>query len=125
MATKSTINDPLVSVETAKAIVDIPSPQSGLVSRLYGKVDEVVQTGDPLVEFDADDDETDEPHTDNGTVVGEVETTETLIQEETIALRQSPISVKATPAVRALAHRMKVDLSMVTPSGHVWFNYRR
>lgn len=111
------INDPLVSVETAKAIVDIPSPQSGLVSRLYGKVDEVVQTGDPLVEFDADD-ETDEPRADSGTVVGEVETTETLIQEETIALRQSPISVKATPAVRALAHRMKVDLSMVTPSGH-------
>ena len=29
--------DPLVAMETAKAIIDIPSPQSGQVNRLYGR----------------------------------------------------------------------------------------
>ena len=31
-------DQPLVSVETAKAIVDIPSPYDGRVAKLYGEV---------------------------------------------------------------------------------------
>ena len=54
---------------------------------------------------------------DSGTVVGEMESTEATIAEEAIGLHHSANTVKATPAVRALANRMEVELSMVTPSG--------
>ena len=31
------VDQPLLSVETAKAIVDIPSPQSGRIAKLFGQ----------------------------------------------------------------------------------------
>ncbi|MCH7960479.1 MAG: 2-oxo acid dehydrogenase subunit E2, partial [Candidatus Hydrogenedentes bacterium] len=44
--------------------------------------------------------------------------TEEVIPEQAVGLHHSASNVKATPAVRALANRMEVELSMVTPSGH-------
>ena len=112
----------LVSVETAKAIIDIPSPQSGRIQRLYGKANDVIQTGNPLLAFGdeeiSDEAETEPVRHDSGTVVGEMESTEETIPEQAIGLHHSANTVKATPAVRALANRMQVELSMVTPSGH-------
>jgi len=104
--------DPLVAMETAKAIIDIPSPQSGQVNRLYGKEGDVIETGKPLLAFGEGE------AIDSGTVVGEVESTEDVIPEQAVGLSHSSSSVKATPAIRALANRMEVELSMVTPSGH-------
>jgi pyruvate dehydrogenase E2 component (dihydrolipoamide acetyltransferase) len=46
------VDQPLLSVETAKAVVDVPSPYSGNVVRLHAKAGDTVQTGKPLVEFD-------------------------------------------------------------------------
>ncbi|MCH7880852.1 MAG: 2-oxo acid dehydrogenase subunit E2 [Proteobacteria bacterium] len=103
---------PLVSMETAKAIIDIPSPQSGRVNRLYGKEGDVIETGRPLVAFGEGE------VVDTGTVVGKMESTEDVIPEQAVGVHHSASSVKATPAVRALANRMDVELSMVTPSGH-------
>ncbi|MBV1875388.1 MAG: 2-oxo acid dehydrogenase subunit E2 [Cycloclasticus sp.] len=105
-------NAPLVSVETAKAIIDIPSPVSGTVTHLYGDINDVIKTGDPLVEFEGD------AQHDAGTVVGEVKTNDNLIEEKTTCKKSVTFNAKATPAVRALAHRLGVDLSVVTPSGH-------
>ena len=105
---------PLVAMETAKAIIDIPSPQSGRVNRLYGSAGDVIETGKPLVAFGEGEGEV----VDTGTVVGQMESTEDVIPEQAIGLHHSASSVKATPAVRALANRMEVELSMVTPSGH-------
>ncbi|NND01051.1 MAG: 2-oxo acid dehydrogenase subunit E2 [Gammaproteobacteria bacterium] len=112
----------LVSVETAKAIIDIPSPQAGRIQRLYGKENDVIQTGKPLLAFGEgeveSEPEEDAGKKDSGTVVGEMESTEDIIAEQAIGLHHTANTVKATPAVRALAHRMEVELSMVTPSGH-------
>jgi 2-oxoisovalerate dehydrogenase E2 component (dihydrolipoyl transacylase) len=104
----------LVSVETAKAIVDLPSPQDGRILKLYGKAGDIVHVGDPLVEF-----ETEAPAgSDAGTVVGELETGDAVISEPAIASTYpSSAGFKATPAVRALAARLKVDLVMVKPTG--------
>ena len=44
----------LVSVETAKAIIDIPSPQAGRIARLYGRESDVIDTGKPLLAFASD-----------------------------------------------------------------------
>ena len=106
------VNEPLVSVETAKAIIDIPSPVSGTVTHLYGAINDVIKTGDPLVEFEGNQQQ------DAGTVVGEVETSDDIIIEKPSTKTQQTFIAKATPAVRALAHRLDVDLSVVTPSGH-------
>ncbi len=113
----------LVTVETAKAMIDIPSPQAGRISRLYGKENDVIETGKPLLAFAEAGAQTgtgaatESRDEDSGTVVGEMESTEATIAEEAIGLHHSAVTVTATPAVRALAHRMEVELSMVTPSG--------
>ena len=111
----------LVSVETAKAIIDIPSPQAGRIARLYGRESDVIETGKPLLAFAGDESdevaEMEKAPEDSGTVVGEMESTEELIAEAAIGVAPSTATIKATPAVRALAHRMEVELSMVTPSG--------
>lgn len=107
-------DQPLVAVETAKAIVDIPAPETGVVLRLFGPPGTVLHTGDPLVEFRSAEAE---GATDSGTVVGELERGDEVLPEEPSGDRAHAAAVKATPAVRALAHRLNVDLSMVTPSG--------
>ena len=112
--------DTLVSVETAKAIIDVPSPHSGKIGKLYGREGDVIETGKPLVAFGDDVDDSAGEETvveDSGTVVGEMESTEDLIPEAAIGRVHSTHAVKATPAVRALANRMEVELAMVTPSG--------
>ncbi|MCA1830843.1 MAG: 2-oxo acid dehydrogenase subunit E2, partial [Actinobacteria bacterium] len=43
------LNQPIVEVETEKALVEIPSPFSGTVEKLYGDVGEKVQVGSPLI----------------------------------------------------------------------------
>ena len=103
-----------VSVETAKAIVDIPSPQAGRIKQCYGEPGDIVQVGDPLLEFETDEQET----TDRGTVVGKVEVGKTLLREAPTGVDAgSAAGIRATPAVRALARRLDVNLSVVTPSG--------
>ncbi|MDZ4811539.1 MAG: dihydrolipoamide acetyltransferase family protein [Pseudomonadota bacterium] len=44
----------LVSMETAKAVVDVPSPFSGRVVKLHGKAGSVIDTGGALVEVELD-----------------------------------------------------------------------
>jgi pyruvate dehydrogenase E2 component (dihydrolipoamide acetyltransferase) len=48
------LDAPLVSMETAKAVVEVPSPYSGKVVRLYGKNGDVINTGAPLVTIEID-----------------------------------------------------------------------
>jgi 2-oxoisovalerate dehydrogenase E2 component (dihydrolipoyl transacylase) len=104
----------LVSVETAKAIVDLPSPQAGTIAKLYGKVGDFLQIGDPVVEFTEESAKT----ADSGTVVGEVEVGEKIVPEKPISISHpASTGFKATPAVRALATRLNVDLALVKPSG--------
>lgn len=110
----------LVSVETAKAVVDIPSPYAGKIVRLGGAVGDVVETGRLLVEFETGDraglGQAPRP-ADNGTVVGAVAVGEDVVEETAISIGKRAAGLKATPAVRALARRANVDLSHVTPSG--------
>ena len=47
-----TLNQPLVEIETAKAVVELPSPYAGTVTTLHGAVGDVIEVGHPLVDFD-------------------------------------------------------------------------
>lgn len=48
------LDDNLVSMETAKAVVDVPSPVSGKVLKLAGGAGDVIVTGTMLAEFELD-----------------------------------------------------------------------
>jgi len=48
------LDEPLVSMETAKAVVEVPSPVSGKVLALAGAAGEVIITGKMLAQFEID-----------------------------------------------------------------------
>ena len=48
------LDEPLVSMETAKAVVDVPSPFSGKVTKLYGENGDIIETGHALVDIALD-----------------------------------------------------------------------
>ena len=102
-------DQPLVAVETDKAVVEVPSPRSGRVTRLCAGVGARVQVGDPLVEFEEVG-----AQADTGTVVGEVDTGAAAAMPAPFA---APSAVKATPAVRALARKRGVDISVLQGTG--------
>ena len=149
------LDQPLVSMETAKAVVEVPSPYTGRVVKFYGQAGDVIQTGAPLAEFaveggdsatveeaqsipetaadsapapeptDATEDKSEDPEDsapaeapaaerdDSGTVVGNVQAGNELLREQAADLG----GIKVTPAVRALARKLKVDIRRVRPSG--------
>jgi len=100
-------DQPIVSVETEKAVVEIPSPQSGRISKLFGEPGDVVPVGSPLVEYEGG--ESDESES----VVGELPREKA---PEKVAV-STGTKVKAAPAVRQLARTLGVDLERVTGSG--------
>lgn len=135
------LDENLVSMETAKAVVDVPSPVSGKIIKLAGAAGDVIITGKLLVEFEidpslpqrAEGQDTghhhgghDEPEPapapaapakaekeDAGTVVGAMQVGNAVITEAAVASG----GVKAVPAVRATARKLGVDLSRVRPTG--------
>ena len=150
------LDEPLVSMETAKAVVEVPSPVSGRVLKLAGNAGDIVVTGAMLAEFQpdpnlpqrADGQDTGHAHgppaavgaasrrelsaetteakdragdgapttserDDAGTVVGAMQSSNAVHQEQAVAVG----GVRAMPAVRALAKKLGLDLSRVRASG--------
>ena len=157
------LDDALVSMETAKAVVEVPSPVSGKVLKLAGAAGDVITTGAMLAEFEVDpsmpqraegqdtghhhgggqpgkgvgsddpapDDRVvasddggaiedegapapkGEPRQDSGTVVGAMQSSDAVRSEQASTVG----GVKAMPAVRALARKLKVDLARVRATG--------
>lgn len=56
-----TLNQIIAEVETAKALVELPSPFAGVVSQLFADEGATVQVGDPIVEFDVDGGDVENP----------------------------------------------------------------
>jgi 2-oxoisovalerate dehydrogenase E2 component (dihydrolipoyl transacylase) len=113
-----TTDQPLVSVETAKAVIEIPSPQAGRIARRFGALSDRIAVGAPLVEFEEG------ASADTGTVVGTIpQPRPTPPPTEAgppggAATTATATPIRVTPAVRALARRLGVDLSAVMPSGN-------
>ncbi|PMR89032.1 dihydrolipoamide acetyltransferase family protein [Xanthomonas arboricola] len=156
------LDDPLVSMETAKAVVEVPSPFSGTVTKLAGAAGDIIVTGAMLAQFAldasqpqrADGQDTGHSHgpapthtpstgdsaagptarvvasdnggeiadadssggserDDAGTVVGAMQSSNAVQSEQAIAVG----GVRAMPAVRALARKLRVDLAQIRASG--------
>ncbi len=123
------VDQPLVSVETAKAVVEVPSPRAGRVLRLHGAVGDTIDVGKALASFEGEDDAAiastkpyndghepaaSEAIRDTGVVVGAMTQSNDVVAER---VSNVGAGIKVVPAVRALAHRLGVDLSVVTPTG--------
>jgi pyruvate dehydrogenase E2 component (dihydrolipoamide acetyltransferase) len=102
----------LASVETDKAVVEIPSPRAAKIARTHGGPGDHIEVGAPLVEFD------DGARTDSGALVGRLPT-EGAAPRAAAPLHDQPRPprVKATPAVRARARSLGIDLATVTATG--------
>lgn len=108
-------DQPLVSVETQKAVVEVPAPWSGVVSKLHAAVGDVVEIGSPLVDIDVGSTK------DAGAVVGSLPDatgSRPAGRPATLAKGSSPTGrAKATPAVRKLAAELGVDLKTLEGTG--------
>ena len=134
------LNQPIAEIETAKAIVQLPSPFAGTISQLYVEPGTTVAVGARLVAFELTD-EADAPVERNSVLVGygpEVETgnrpkrkrgairasvaaTEVPAPvEEAPAPTPAPVVAgrpRTTPPVRKFAASLGVDLATITPTG--------
>jgi len=105
------VDQPMVSVETAKAVVEVPVPYSGTVVALHGAVGDIVATGAPLIDFDS------------GTVVGSMPATseEEFVESATVSRARGngngDARSRAVPMARALARRFGLDLENIAGSG--------
>ncbi len=113
-------DQPLVSVETDKAVVEVPSPRSGIISSLNAREGDLIRVGAVLVEYAEED-----MH-DSGTVVGSIKPGKSPEKESAANKPAAPGPeqdfpqeglARATPGVRALARRLGVDINDVTPTG--------
>lgn len=122
------LNQPLVSVETDKAVVEVPSPVTGRVISVHGEAGDVIPVGDVLARFDVPGSadapgKEDIPAADGKDeapgVVGELPASAMVMSDTTGSAATAPGKqrVKAAPSVRALARELGVDLTRIEGSG--------
>ncbi len=111
------LDQPMVEMETAKAVVEVPSPFAAKVAKLHGQAGDVIEVGALLVSFgdgeavqtkvatEGQDTAADNKPADAATVVGAVQVGNKVVAES------------ASAVIKALAKKLKVDLSQVTGSG--------
>lgn len=105
---------PLVSVETDKSVVDLPSPVAGRVVALHGAPGDLVKVGSLLVEIEsATADVGASPKAESLAAVSALTVELASPAPAPVAIRR----VKASPATRKLAVELDVDIASVTPTG--------
>jgi len=114
------LDQSLVSMETAKAVVEVPSPFVGRIKKLYGNPGDIIKTGEPLVELETE--EAAATAEIAATVAGKLPVGSDILTDSptgvAVGIRTaSGVTVKATPAVRAFAQRLKINLADITPTG--------
>jgi pyruvate dehydrogenase E2 component (dihydrolipoamide acetyltransferase) len=127
---------PLVEVETDKAVAEIPSPKTGTILKLLAKEKEIVKVGQTIVVFGekgesvaraAPPQTVKAPPPSKPKSVGVVGELEEAPEEEVLSAAgkvpeaPSPVTVgkhaMATPAVRGVAKELGVDIEKVTGTG--------
>ena len=120
------LDQPVVALESAKAVVDIPSPVAGVVRRHYAQPGETVATGAPLVEFEVEVEGESKTSVDadapDGAPRGTTDTDAIAPDASGTGTRPAPdVSephrVNAMPAARARARALGVDLASVAGTG--------
>jgi pyruvate dehydrogenase E2 component (dihydrolipoamide acetyltransferase) len=122
------LNQPLAEVETAKAVVEIPSPYAGVVVRLHAEAGGSVAVGEALVTFRVDGGDEDSAGGSARSHAASSDGSEAADGSRRGAGPPAPpspppaASSTSTPAVRRLARDLGVDVGAVAgtgPSGRV------
>ena len=124
------VNDVLVEIETAKSLVELPSPFAGTVGELLAAEGATVEVGAPIITIAGDaagapevvpsEPPAAEPEPGSGSVLvgygtgGEVASRRRKPAERPVA---ASVGVVAKPPIRKLARDLGVDLTHVVPSG--------
>jgi len=136
------INQILVEIETAKSLVELPSPFQGVVAELLVGVGQTVEVGTPIIRVDTPEPaepaapvppavaETAEIALDTAATVAEEGSGAVLVgygssghvhsrrrSVERVIPATGAASVIAKPPIRALARELGVDLATVMPTG--------
>jgi pyruvate dehydrogenase E2 component (dihydrolipoamide acetyltransferase) len=130
--------DPLVTMETDKVVTDIPSPKTGVLSRLFGKEGETINVGDALVEIEIEGvagekaveevekgNDLDAVEEEGAGVVGTLEiadnnsvlTASDESDDEEASEKTEKKKALATPVSRAIAKDMGIDINQVKGTG--------
>ena len=119
------LNQPIVEVETEKALVDIPSPFAGTVEKIFGDIGARVNVGSTIITVQTADDA---PKTGRKEVLvgygpeeGESKRRKNRKigrrEEETPDEPEQPARALATPPVRKLARDLGIDIDGVSGTG--------
>lgn len=115
---------PLVEVETDKALAEIPSPATGVVLKILAKEKEIVKVGQVIVVIGEKGESLAPPPSKPRSVgvVGELE--EAPEEAPSVIVTAAPVKTVlvsehalATPVVRALAKELGIDINKVKGSG--------
>ena len=118
------IDDVICEIETAKSLVELPSPHAGTVGELLVAEGTTVEVGTPIISFvsDAAPATPDVPAAEEGggsVLVGYGSGSGATSRRKRPAQRpvRSSVGVIAKPPIRKLARDLGVDLASVTPTG--------
>jgi 2-oxoisovalerate dehydrogenase E2 component (dihydrolipoyl transacylase) len=115
------VDQPMVAMETAKAVVEVPAPFAGVVAALHGKPGDTIATGAPLVDFQSDgaNGSATDKATAKGGVVGHMPESDEVIGTEGAqpAARAAGQRARVLPAVRELARKLGVEAEALRGSG--------
>ncbi|ALX65912.1 dihydrolipoamide acetyltransferase family protein [Microbacterium sp. XT11] len=121
------INDVICEIETAKSLVELPSPHAGVVGELLVAEGTTVEVGTPIITFVTDAADSapaapSAPAADEGSgsvLVGYGSGSGATSRRKRPAQRpvRSSVGVIAKPPIRKLARDLGVDLTTVTPTG--------
>ena len=115
------VHESLVDVQTDKAIVEIPAPVSGILTRLGGNPGDVIPVGATLAVIDSDETPAEPERSAGEAGGGEAAPAAGASGSPSDASGGSAASrpgrVRASPAVRKLARERGVDLGTVEGSG--------
>jgi len=105
--------DNICEVQSDKASVTITSKYDGVVTKLYYQVDDIAQTGDPLIDVEI---QGEADGGDAGSNVATIAVEDTDVDMENSSGKRN-VKVLATPAVRRIAMENNVNLADVQGTG--------
>jgi pyruvate dehydrogenase E2 component (dihydrolipoamide acetyltransferase) len=97
-------DQPILEIQTDKAVAEIPAPVSGRVSAMFGRPGEVVRVGSTVIVFDTES-------------AGQAAGVEQVAEAPSPEVARPGRRVLATPAVRRLARELGVDIQRVSGTG--------
>lgn len=109
-------DQPIAEIETDKAVVEIPSPKTGVILRLYGKPGEVIKVGNVLATI-GEAGESPSGSKPAPTPVATISPSKTSTPAPKMSASSAPGTILAAPSTRQLARTLNVDLSTVRGTG--------